>query len=112
MAWEKEWKAPPVWPVAPIEGWPKNDPENTPLEEVSGISPEMLGVKDNLKPTHDPHTNPNAFLYYECQCGERLDPHTKSFAGLNNTASLAGWKIRWGSDSYVPYCPKCGEEVE
>lgn len=65
---------------------------------------------DNLKPTHDPYTNPNAFLYYECDCGQRLDPHTKSFAGLNNAAMNSGWKIRWGANSYVPYCPKCVEE--
>jgi hypothetical protein len=88
------------------------------------ITPEILGVKQegqatvydkkysNLKPTHDPHTNPNAHIYYECKCGAILDPGTKSFAALNNYASEAGWKVRWGADSYVPYCVKCGEDVE
>lgn len=66
----------------------------------------------NNKPTHDPYTNPNAHIYYECGCGAILDPGTKSFAQLNNCASEAGWKIRWGADSYVPYCVKCGEGVE
>ena len=66
----------------------------------------------NKKPTHDPYTNPNAHIYYECGCGAILDPGTKSFAQLNNCASQSGWKVRWGTDSYVPYCVKCGEEVE
>lgn len=68
--------------------------------------------RNNLKPTHDPYTNPNANIYYECACGAILDPSTKSFAQLNNHASKMGWKIRFGADSYVPYCVKCGEEVE
>lgn len=66
----------------------------------------------NKVPTHDPYTNPNAFLYYECKCGQILDPKVKSFAALNNAASEAGWKIRWGEQYYVPYCKKCGEGVE
>ena len=66
----------------------------------------------NMPPTHDPYTNPNATIYYECGCGAILDPQTKSFAALNNYASEKGWKIRFGVDSYVPYCVKCGENVE
>lgn len=66
----------------------------------------------NIVPTHDPYTNPNSHIYYECGCGAILDPGTKSFAQLNNHASEAGWKIRWGADSYIPYCVKCGEDVE
>lgn len=69
-------------------------------------------VEHNLQPTHDPYTNPNCYLYYECQCGARLDPHTKRFAELNNKASEAGWKIRWGANSYVPYCAECGKGIE
>lgn len=67
---------------------------------------------DNQIPTHDPYTNPGAYLYYECKCGQRLDPHTKRFAELNNAAMKAGWKIRWGANSYVPYCVECGRDVE
>ena len=91
----------------------------------TGTTPEMLGIKQdemqtvydipkflNKKPTHDPYTNPNAHIYYECGCGAILDPGTKSFAQLNNCASQSGWKVRWGADSYVPYCVKCGEDVE
>jgi len=66
----------------------------------------------NLKPTHDPYSNPNAHIYYECKCGAILDPKTKSFAALNNYASEKGWKIRFGEHGYTPYCVKCGEGVE
>lgn len=66
----------------------------------------------NKKPTHDPYSNPNARLYYECGCGAIFDPGTKSFAQLNTHASNAGWKIRFKEVGYVPYCVKCGENVE
>lgn len=71
-------------------------------------------IYSNLKPTHDPHSNPNAHIYYECGCGAILDPCTKSFASLNNYASNVGWKIRWNEDGsgYKPHCVKCGEGVE
>ena len=68
--------------------------------------------RNNLKPTHDPYTNPDANIYYECGCGAILDPGTKSFAALNNHASKSGWKIRFGESGYTPYCVKCGENVE
>lgn len=74
------------------------------------IPPERL--YNNKMPTHDPYTNPNAQIYYQCHCGAILDPGTKSFAALNNAAMNAGWKVRWGETSYKPYCVKCGEEVE
>lgn len=67
---------------------------------------------NNLKPTHDPYTNPNTTIYYECACGAILDPNTKSFAQLNNHASVKGWKIRFSEKGYTPYCVKCGEDVE
>jgi len=66
-------------------------------------------VYNNLKPTHDPYTNPNAILYHECGCGAILDPGTKSFAALNNAASNEGWKIRWkaNGDGYKAFCAEC-----
>ncbi len=67
---------------------------------------------ENDKPTHDPYTNPDMYLYHQCDCGAILDPNTKSFAQLNNAASYAGWKIRWGHDSYKAYCVECGKGVE
>lgn len=69
-------------------------------------------VRNNLVPTHDPYTNPGAYLYYECKCGAVLDPKVKRFAALNDAASEAGWKVRWGAQYYVPYCVECGKGVE
>lgn len=74
------------------------------------------GVKEynNLKPTHDPYTNPDTQVYYECKCGAILDPGTKSFASLNNAASDKGWKVRWkqNGEGYEPFCEECGKDVE
>jgi len=69
-------------------------------------------VYHNEEPTHDPYSNPNARIYYECNCGAILDPCTKSFAALNNAASEAGWKVRWNHDGYQSYCVECGKDVE
>lgn len=83
-------------------------PETSPI--IIGID---LGREHNNKvPTHDPYTNPDAHIYYECACGAILDPGTKSFASLNRYASAVGWKIRFGQEGYTPYCVKCGEGVE
>lgn len=81
-------------------------------EALTGVNPKDLKIRTNLKPTHDPFTNPDATIYYECSCGQILDPDTRSFAELNNCASKAGWKIRFTDKGYVPYCVKCGEWVE
>lgn len=69
-------------------------------------------VYSNKMPTHDSYTNPDSHIYYQCACGDILDPGTKSFAALNNAASDAGWKVRWGSETYIPYCVECGKDVE
>ena len=64
-------------------------------------------VRSNKVPTHDPYANPNAHIYYSCDCGNILDPGTKRFAELNNAAMDNGWKIRWGHEYYEPFCPQC-----
>ncbi len=66
----------------------------------------------NKVPTHDPYTNPDSHIYYQCNCGAILDPGTRSFAALNNAAMNAGWKVRWGAEYYQPYCVECGKDVE
>jgi hypothetical protein len=68
--------------------------------------------RSNKVPTHDPYTNPNAYIYFECSCGEVLDPGTKSFTTLIKNASEADWKIRFGQDHYQAYCAKCGVDIE
>ncbi len=99
MAWGKEW--PVALNVKPE--WVK-DAANYSIVQARELT--------NLKPTHDSYTNPNAMIYYECACGAILDPKTKSFAALNNAASMAGWKVRFGDVGYTPYCVECGEGVE
>lgn len=93
MGWGKKWI------VSDTTDWPK------------GEAVVIRNFKNN-KPTHDPYTNPNANIYYECGCGAILDPCTKSFAQLNNCASENGWKIRFKAEGYVPYCVECGKGVE
>lgn len=34
-------------------------------------------VYSNKMPTHDPYTNPDSQIYYQCNCGAILDPGTK-----------------------------------
>lgn len=108
MSWGKEW---PVFPQGE---------KTTIIYEGPNLFPEINGVRlfvdigkhTNKVPTHDPYTNPNANIYYQCNCGAVLDPGTKSFAALNNAAMNAGWKVRFGHEYYAPYCVKCGEGVE
>lgn len=97
MAWGKEWSH-----------------NISPIVNVGVAIAEIQKQKEyhNKMPTHDPYTNPNAHIYYSCQCGAILDPGTKSFAALNNAAMNAGWKVRWGSTAYQPYCGECGKDVE
>src|SRR5258708_28684077 len=87
-----------------------------PIDKISGVSKAEIKaiwnnaenkIRSNKVPTHDPYTNPNAYIYYSCDCGNILDPGTKSFAQLNNAAMFSGWKIRWGHEYYEPFCPKC-----
>ena len=66
----------------------------------------------NKVPTHDPYTNPNAHIYFECSCGKILDPGTKSFAALTTHAGKMGWKIRFGQQYYIAYCNDCGKGIE
>lgn len=108
------------------DGWGTSWPA-TPEGLVRGIAFTKVTVEDdaivyehipnakvysNVPPTHDPYANPNAELYYSCNCGAIFDPGTKSFAQLNNHASKAGWKIRFTDTGYVPYCVDCGKGVE
>lgn len=87
------------------------------VNEWFKVQPDVMQVRlskeyNNKVPTHDPYTNPDSHIYYECRCGAILDPGTRSFASLNNHASEKGWKIRFGETGYTPYCVKCGEKVE
>lgn len=113
MTWGKEW--PNIEPTILGIDWAKPGSDKTvtiagKIDDTGKIHIEK--VYQNKVPTHDPYTNPNAHIYYQCNCGAILDPGTKSFAALNNAAMVSGWKIRFGHEYYVPYCVKCGEGVE
>lgn len=115
-------KTPWINPVTPEEQlkveeaiveWPikcQDDPKG----DIDFGLMKLEKVYNNLSPTHDPYTNPNSHIYYQCKCGDILDPGTKSFAALNNCASEKGWKVRWSKDGqgYEPFCVECGEGVE
>lgn len=106
MAWGKEWIA-DLASGAAFTNVSLDISDTLKIEHV-----EAAKVYLNKVPTHDPYTNPNSHIYYECACGDILDPGTKSFAALNGVASDKGWKIRFGPQHYIPYCVKCGENVE
>lgn len=104
------------------------------LKQDSGVTPEILGVKPvNLdwpkSPTssrlmaHDGKifksqgsnlVDDQAYLYFQCEsCNKILDPHTKSFAKLQEHRINAGWKCIWNMNGqgYKVYCEKCKEKV-
>lgn len=82
----------------------------TPWPSVDQIKNKF--ERTNKVPTHDPYTNPNAQIYFSCNCGAILDPGTKSFASLCKSAGDSGWKIRFGETHYNAYCVECGKDVE
>ena len=108
------WTTKPEWPVDLTRGnyLNKADYDKAVKEFDRACARIIKKVYSNLKPTHDPYTNPNSHIYYECNCGAILDPGTQSFAQLNNVAMNTGWKVRWGERGYTPYCVECGKDVE
>ncbi len=131
MNWSKEWPKPEVAPPRdvkqpwPKQGWMLPAEITIPLAKaITKTGQELLAelaknqpqekVYNNKVPTHNPYINPDAHIYYQCDCGAILDPCTKSFAALNNCASDTGWKIRWNKDGsgYQPFCVACGKDVE
>lgn len=126
MGWGKEWPSnSQVWIDQVNKAFDAEFPEITSLDLATGEKVVLTTIKDgiithtditkeykNKVPTHDPYSNPDSHIYYECACGAILDPGTRSFAQLNNAAMNSGWKVRWGATSYQPYCVKCGHDVD
>ena len=106
------WKT--SWTI-PTKDWPSELPNTTnsgtTINQIYQNEQAIERAKNKV-PTHDPYTNPNAYIYFECSCGEVLDPGTKSFTTLIKNASEADWKIRFGQDHYQAYCAKCGVDIE
>lgn len=86
--------------------------DKTILTEIKDGEITRIKELNNTVPTHDSYTNPNAEIYFSCDCGQILDPGTKRFASLCKAAGDQGWKIRWGATSYVAHCVECGKDVE
>jgi hypothetical protein len=112
MSWSKQWAEQSSKPIADavLHGWDLGTGDKTVTALIKDGKIEK--VYNNLSPTHDPYTNPDTHIYYQCSCGAILDPGTKSFAALNNAAMNSGWKVRWGSETYISYCVECGKDVE
>lgn len=134
--WPSNWKTNPSKPIKVIEqtwpdysldkgDWPKA-PELTGLDLGAGervilttfendsikhkvISQTELKSQGSNLVDHEQH------LYFQCDnCGEILDPNTKSFRALQEHRVNAGWKCIWNIDGmgYKVYCAKCGEKVK
>ena len=94
MAWGKEWVDPTFTTKAER------------LDDVTDIKFKKQG--SNL-------VDDNQYLYFQCEsCDKLFDPHTKSFATLNQKRYDAGWKVKWNLSGmgYKVYCVECGKNVE
>src|ERR1700752_1426799 len=123
MGWGSSWGNSQVWKDSVDKAydkefgtsWNTNKDRSIIVEnntnEIVTITEKQLNEYKNQVPTHDPYTNPNALIYFECSCGSIHDPGTKSFASLTTSAGRAGWKIRFisGKDYDTAFCEKCGE---
>lgn len=109
MAWGKEWHNEPIPEVNPPAGikqlWPfkcQDDPKGDIDFGLMKFKTQGSNLVDN-----------NQYLYFQCnECLDIFDPHTKSFATLNQKRHEAGWKVKWNLDGmgYKVYCVKCGED--
>lgn len=64
----------------------------------------------NLKSQGSNLVDAEAYLYFQCEaCQTILDPHTRSFAELQQNRVDAGWKCVWNTNGlgYNVYCDKC-----
>lgn len=75
---------------------------------------DLTSLRDKLKSQGSNLVDDQAYLYFQCEsCNEILDPHTKSFAKLQEHRINAGWKCIWNMNGqgYKVYCEKCEEKV-
>lgn len=54
------------------------------------------------------YSNPNLILTFTCDdCGQLFDCKTTKFGVLCDSASAAGWRMKWKDQGYDVYCPQC-----
>lgn len=105
-----------AWPKAPdLTGWDLGIGERTMLItfENDGFEHTVINQTE-LKSQGSNLVDAQAYLYFQCDdCNEIFDPHTKSFAKLQEARANAGWKCVWNIDGmgYKVYCTECGEKV-
>lgn len=97
-----------VWPTQ--HGF--NDPAIT--ESIAKLIKENFDTSQ-LKSQGSNLVHHQEYLYFQCDgCGEILDPHTKSFAKLQEARVKTGWNVKWNLTGmgYKVYCAECGEKVK
>jgi hypothetical protein len=136
--WGKEWpksqtekttitySANADWPAVKFDGMvicevdKEGNIDLTPLRDINNKTPwieEAAPVSEkawnNLTKQGSNLVDDQAYLYFQCEgCQNIFDPHTKSFAQLNQRRADAGWKVKWNVDGmgYKVYCVECGEK--
>lgn len=119
------WPSPPVFPQWLKDGAKQEEKEYTDMYGTE-VNPVALGVKSpelkvkhkiisqtELKSQGSNLVDSEAYLYFQCEgCGTILDPHTKSFATLQEHRVNAGWACKWNIDGmgYKVYCAECREK--
>lgn len=90
-------------------GWDKGSDDKTTIVKIEN---KVITKVAKLKSQGSNLVDEQAYLYFQCDdCGEILDPHTKSFAKLQEHRVNSGWKCVWNlcGMGYKVYCIKCGE---
>lgn len=125
MAWGKEWIA----QDAAKEDWARHNAQwdlangskiifkgnEEPIKSLASFewNGDLANPPRNFKTQGSNLVDNNSYLYFQCnECLDIFDPHTKSFATLNQRRHEAGWKVKWNLDGmgYKVYCVKCGED--
>lgn len=96
----------------PDSKWPIGD--RSPMLGLNTASNAATYAK-TLKSQGSNLVDNEQYLYFQCDnCNDILDPHTKSFAKLQEHRVNAGWHVKWNIDGmgYKVYCAKCGEKIK
>lgn len=117
--WGSKWPFPDPQLDAAKENWARRNKEwpvgdRSPMLGLNTASNAATYAK-TLKSQGSNLVDDQQYLYFQCDgCNNILDPHTKSFAKLQEHRVNAGWKCVWNIDGigYKVYCAKCGEKVK